>query len=94
MAYFGGISFAIWGVGVVKIIFMESLRHLCPVQLQILRKLHLAEEIVYKLCAGHSQPESQGTQKKCAKIVRAPHLLCRNCAKVVRAQFSHNFGER
>ena len=71
----------------------EVLRHLCPVQPQILRKLHLAEKIVQKLCAGHSQPESLGAQKNCAKIVREPHFLRKNCAKDVRAQFSHNFGE-
>ena len=57
------------------------------------RKLHLAEKIVQKLCAGHSQPESQGAQKNCAKIVREPHFLRNNCVKVVRAQLSHNFGE-
>ena len=71
-----------------------ALRHLCPVQPQSLRKLHLAEKIVQKLCAGHTQPESQGAQKNCAKIVLEPHFLRRNCAKVVRAQFSRNFGER
>ena len=35
-----------------------------------------------------------GDSEKCAKIVREPHFLRKNCAKVVRTQFSHDFGER
>ena len=73
---------------------LPGLRRLCPVQPQIWRELHLAEKIVEKLCAGHSQPESQGAQKAVQKNVRERHFLCKNCAKVVGAQFSHNFGER
>ena len=50
---------------------------------------------LFKNCARDTPSLSpRGLRKNVRKLCVSPIFLRKNCAKVVRAQFSHNFGER
>ena len=59
-----------------------ALRHLLPVQRQILRTGHVPEKFVQNLCAGHSPQVSENLCKRCAGASTNVLRLCEICAGV------------
>ena len=69
-----------------------ALRHLLPVQRQILRTGRVHEKIVQNLCAGHSRQIPEILCKKCAGASKNVLRLCEICAGGSAAQFTQNIG--